>query len=233
MQSTHTLFSEIQKQYTFSPIKTFRLFDRLRRENKLVEQQDWYKNDGKLFVDATRFFAELEGLGYTNSVVSNGFKSFHLVSNENENEQNEITAREKIRETSEQVKSDGNDLPKNEIERNHLKPDEIKIAEAEQAAPSPEQGNVLAQVVSVKDELIDTLKKDVDHFRSANEDLIAQNRELTHMTRLLVAPKEPEVKNVPVQAAGTGEPIMVPPDRNWTDERESVAQDSLSSAQDT
>ncbi len=213
MQSTHTLFSEIQKQYTFSPIKTFRLFDRLRRENKLVEQQDWYKNDGKLFVDATRFFAELEGLGYTNSVVSDDIKRYQMRTDEFINEENEITARQKIRETSEQVKSDGNDLPKNEIERNHLKQNEITLPENEPAevASPPEQGSVLGQILEVKDELIDTLKKDVDHFRLANEELISQNKELTRMTRLLVAPKEPEVKSVPVQEVAASEPIIVPP----------------------
>ena len=227
MQSTHTLFSEIQKQYTFSPIKTFRLFDSLRRQNKLVEQQDWYKNDGKLFVDAGRFFAELEVMGFTTSVISNDFKLPKMNSNEITIGESEITAHEKIRENSDGVKS--NEIseitpdeeirvfqPKvisNEIKRNHLKSDEITLPENEPAEASapPEQGSVLGQILEVKDELIETLKKDVDHFRFANEELIAQNKELTRMTRLLVAPKEPEVKRVPVQEVAASEPIIVPP----------------------
>ncbi len=217
MQSTHTLFSEIQKQYTFSPIKTFRLFDSLRRQNKLVEQQDWYKNDGKLFVDAGRFFAELEVMGFTASVISNDFKLPKMNSNEITIGDSEITAHEKIRENSDGVKSNeiSEITPDEEIRVSHdgVKSNEITLPENEPAGapPAPEQGSVLGQILEVKDELIETLKKDVDHFRFANEELISQNKELTRMTRLLVAPKEPEVKSVPVQAAAASEPIIVPP----------------------
>ncbi len=231
MQSTHTLFSEIQKQYTFSPIKTFRLFDGLRRQNKLVEQQDWYKNDGKLFVDAGRFFAELEVMGFTTSVISSDFKLPKMNSNEITIAESEITAHEKIREKSdgvnlneiseitpdeeirvsqEEVKSNEIISPEKEPERFQMKSNEITPDENEPA----ERGSVLSQILEVKDELIDTLKKDVDHFRLANEGLIEQNKELTRMTRLLVAPKEPEVKevkSVPVQEVAASEPIIVPP----------------------
>ena len=134
--------------------------------------------------------------------------------------ESEITAHEKIRENSDGVKSNeiSEITPDEEIRVSHdgVKSNEITHDKNEpaEASPAPEQGSVLGQILEVKDELIETLKKDVDHFRFANEELISQNKELTRMTRLLVAPKEPEVKevkSVSVQEVAASEPIIVPP----------------------
>ncbi len=76
-----TLFSDLQKRVSTSPIKTWRLLKQMRDEGRMKADQDWQMLDRKLFVNVPRFIAELEGLGYEN-MKSDDFKNDNLKSDE-------------------------------------------------------------------------------------------------------------------------------------------------------
>lgn len=69
--------SEFQKMVTFSPIKTWRIFDKLCQGNVLKEEIDWKKEAGEIYVIPSRLFLEAKKLRpeieYLN-VKSNDFK---------------------------------------------------------------------------------------------------------------------------------------------------------------
>ena len=68
------LFSELQKQLSPSPIKTWRLLKQLRDTGRMRESDDFIMQDRKLFVNVPRFIVELEALGYAN-LKSNDFNN--------------------------------------------------------------------------------------------------------------------------------------------------------------
>src|SRR5918911_5690732 len=75
------LFSELQKQLSPSPIKTWRLLKQLRDGGRMQEPDDWIMQDRKLYVNVPRFIVELEHLGYA-QVKSDDFNSGDLKSDE-------------------------------------------------------------------------------------------------------------------------------------------------------
>jgi len=181
MNDNFTPLSEIQKMLTFHPFKTYRLFVRFRKENKLIEEQDWIVRDKRILIDMPRFYTELEAVGYKN------FKRDESISNEMHapDSNNVIYA-----STS---KQDVN------IEREKITASEIKeVAEDStsngmQAPDNSEQQNERADDLHI---IIKGLIKDKEHFQDQskkllelNQSLADQNRELTQMTHLLVAPK--------------------------------------------
>src|ERR671924_433716 len=104
MQDNFFPLTEIQKMLVFSPIKTYRLFVKLKQEGRFREEQDWIIRDQKLFIDLPRFFTELESDGYKNIVQddfigvlpnSSEINRHHLKSNDFNRNQDEISAQEK------------------------------------------------------------------------------------------------------------------------------------------
>src|SRR5918911_1071911 len=75
------LFSELQKQLSPSPIKTWRLLKQLRDGGRMRENDDWIMQDRKLYVNVPRFIVELEALGYAN-LKSDDFSSRDMKSDE-------------------------------------------------------------------------------------------------------------------------------------------------------
>src|SRR5438067_101792 len=66
MHNNFMLFSELQKQLSPSPIKTWRLLKQLRDAGRMQEPDDFTMQDRKLYVNVPRFIVELEELGYAN-----------------------------------------------------------------------------------------------------------------------------------------------------------------------
>ena len=52
--------SDIQKRFTFTPIKTYRLFKKFAKQNKLQEGLDWLRRDNQIVIDARKFYTLLE-----------------------------------------------------------------------------------------------------------------------------------------------------------------------------
>ena len=80
MQHNFMLFSELQKRVSPSPIKTWRLLDRMRADGRMREGDDFRKIDRKLYVNVPRFVVELEAMGY--AVKSDDFKTGDVKSDE-------------------------------------------------------------------------------------------------------------------------------------------------------
>ena len=60
MPNNFMVFSELQKQLSPSPIKTWRLLKQLRDEGRMKDPDDFMMQDRKLFVNVPRFIVELE-----------------------------------------------------------------------------------------------------------------------------------------------------------------------------
>ena len=168
--------SEIQKQFTFSPIKTYRLFAQLRKKGRLVPQVDWLHRGKDLFIDMPRFIVEIQGNGYANFLKAETIRN-HTTSLDNERNQTEIVAGEQTKENQQTKPEESEEVKTDDIIRNRVKSTENNTVEE-----SP--------ILQVKNELIENLRKEAEHLREANGHLLEQNRELTHMTRLLVGRNE-------------------------------------------
>jgi len=171
--------SEIQKQFTFSPIKTYRLFAQLRKKGDLKPEVDWIHRGKDLFVDMPRFIVEIQASGYGNFLKDETTRN-QTTSLDNERNQTEIVAEDQHQENQQIEPEEIEEVKTNEVIRNQVKSSENNTEEV-----SPAQ-----QILESKNEVIETLRKEADHLREANSHLLEQNRELTQMTHLLVAPKE-------------------------------------------
>ena len=81
MQNNFMVFSELQKQLSPSPIKTWRLLKQLRDDGRMKEDEDFRMQDRKLYVNVPRFIVELESLGYAN-MKSDDFKNGDMKSDD-------------------------------------------------------------------------------------------------------------------------------------------------------
>ena len=124
MQNFYSL-TEIQKMLTFSPIKTWREFNKLRKKGNLKEGTDWVMRDNKTLIDLPRFFSKLEAIGYKNIIVEEYASQMKPGDNkvkpdEIERNRDEIILEEK---TPKIKKLDDED----EIKRDQVKPDETVL----------------------------------------------------------------------------------------------------------
>jgi hypothetical protein len=195
------LFSDLQKQLSPSPIKTWRLLKHLRDVGRMREVDDWLMQDRKLFVNVPRFIVELEELGYAN-LKSDDFKNGDMKSDE-------------IMKLAEELKLISSEITEGRIQEemksSDISADEFtpKIASEVQPMKSSEPQvkssdfTVISdEIIKTKNELIEILKDsvssredDITQLRSVISELSEQNKTLTHqngwLTNLLVAPKEP------------------------------------------
>jgi hypothetical protein len=133
MQNNFFPLSEIQKMLVFSPIKTYRLFVKLKQEGRFREEQDWIIRDQKLFIDLPRFFTELETDGYKN-IVQDDFigvlphspeiSRHQMNSSDIERNQTEIIAHEKREEN---VHAADPSLKSDDIIRNQVNTNEAEM----------------------------------------------------------------------------------------------------------
>jgi|SRR5439155_11922894 len=211
MPNNFMLFSELQKQLSPSPIKTWRLLKQLRDDGRMKETDDFIMQDRKLYVNVPRFIVELEELGYAN-LKSNDFKSSDMKSDEimklaeemklisseitesriqEEMKSDDFSAgnsKPNFEQQDQQVKSPLSNLKSDDFTSNDLKSDEI---------------------IKTKNELIDVLKdtvnsreQDIKQLREVISELSQQNKTQTQqigwLTNLLVAPK---AETEPVRSA--------------------------------
>lgn len=198
----------------FSPIKTYRLFVKLKQEGRLREEQDWIARDQKLFLDVPRFFTELEADGYKNMLREDVLTVFpqateiirnHLKSNDIERNQHEFAADEKREENSEVADPP---VKSNEIRRNQMNTNENSLQSDDIAEPP----RIAAEIVQAKNEIIEVLKeslrqtneqltraeRDKEHYRKEMDYLAQQNQRLTQLTYMLSAPnREPKRSEPP------------------------------------
>jgi hypothetical protein len=80
MAQNFMLFSELQKKVSPSPIKTWRLLDRMRGEGRMKEGEDFSMIDRKLYVNVPRFVVEMEAMGY--AVKSDDIKNGNAISDD-------------------------------------------------------------------------------------------------------------------------------------------------------
>jgi hypothetical protein len=199
MQNNFMLFSELQKQLSPSPIKTWRLLKQLRDEGRMKENDDFIMQDRKLLVNVPRFIVELEELGYAN-MKSSDFKSGDMKSDE-------------IMNLAEEMKLISSEITESRIQQ-EMKSDDFS---AENSKPKIEQQDspvkstppnlkshdfreISHEIIGAKNEVIDVLKdtvssreQDITQLREVISELSKQNKTLTQqngwLTNLLVAPK--------------------------------------------
>jgi len=188
MYENLTPLGEIQKMLTFHPFKTYRLFTRLKKENKLIEDQDWVLRDNKYLIDLPRFYTEVEAIGFKN------FKRDESISNHMQTDESIYDANASISNQDEndeqgKIRSEEN---KPLADDSKVQPDE-SISNQTQTPDSSERQSERVDDLHI---IIKGLIKDKEHFQDQsvkllelNQSLADQNRELTQMTHLLVAPK--------------------------------------------
>jgi hypothetical protein len=189
--------SDIQKMLNFTPIKTYRLFKKFVRQNKLPEISGWIRRDNQILIDISQFYALLDSHGYKN-FLRDDFKRFHLKSNDNQVISNEITGEEVDEEFQqpepEKVKS--NDFNMDEVKSNDFNRNQLNTNENQNSNNND---------IKLHREIIDTLRdslerseKEADILREQVRNLSGQNTELSRqnvqLTYVLVAPKK-EDKN--------------------------------------
>jgi RecG-like helicase len=200
MQNNFMLFSELQKQLSPSPIKTWRLLKQLRDEGRMRESEDWVMQDRKLFVNVPRFIVELEELGYAN-LKSNDFRSGDMKSDE-------------ITELAKELKLISSEITESRIQEEMKSSDftaddsKAKVEQRDEPVKSTHNDlkssdftQISSEIINTKNELIDVLKEsvssreqDITQLRAVISELAQQNKTLTHqngwLTNLLVAPKQ-------------------------------------------
>jgi DNA repair exonuclease SbcCD ATPase subunit len=199
MQNNFMLFSDLQKQLSPSPIKTWRLLKQLRDDGRMKEIDDFRMQDRKLYVNVPRFIVELEELGYAN-LKSNDITGSGMKSDEIKNLADELRLiSNEITETriQEEMKSD-------DFSADTFKPN---IAQQDPPLKSPPANlksddfrEISSEIIEAKNEVIDVLKdtvssreQDITQLREVISELSKQNKTLTQqngwLTNLLVAPK--------------------------------------------
>jgi hypothetical protein len=211
------LFSDLQKQLSPSPIKTWRLLKQLRDEGRMKEDEDFRMQDRKLYVNVPRFIVELESMGYANvksdDITSSGMKSDDIkkLADELRLISNEITESRIQEEMKSDDFSSENSKP-NFVEHDasmksqqqNMKSAEINNTTNSSTMKSNDFTFASREIIDAKNEVIDTLKgsirskeDDVAQLRAVISDLTSQLKTTTQqnawLTNLLVAPKqEPE-----------------------------------------
>jgi hypothetical protein len=213
MQNNFMLFSELQKQLSPSPIKTWRLLKQLRDDGRMKEPDDFIMQDRKLFVNVPRFIVELESLGYAN-LKSDDFKNGDMKSDDIMKLAEELKLiSSEITESRIQEEMKSDDFTADNFKPNfaapdqpikspmqNLKSDDITGSNANYNLKSNEISDVQREIIAAKNEVIDTLKgsvksKDADviQLRAVISDLTEQLKTTTRqnawLTNLLVAPK--------------------------------------------
>jgi len=193
------LFSELQKQLSPSPIKTWRLLKQLRDDGRMKEPDDFLMQDRKLYVNVPRFIVELEHVGYAN-LKSDDFTSSGMKSDE-------------IKKLADELKLISSEITESRIQE-EMKSDDFtpenfkpKIEEQAPSVKSPppnvksDDFSVIShEIIEAKNEVIDVLKdtvssreQDITQLREVISELSKQNKTLTQqngwLTNLLVAPK--------------------------------------------
>lgn len=217
MMQNFMLFSDLQKQLSPSPIKTWRLLKQLRDEGRMKEDEDFRMQDRKLYVNVPRFIVELESLRYANvksdDISSSGMKSseitklideLNLISSEitESRVQEEMKSTDFATDNSKPHFSEQQQSVKSEP--HNLKSDEINTSNNSGTMKSNDFTFASREIIDAKNEVIDTLKgslrskdDDVAQLRAVISDLTQQLKTTTQqnawLTNLLVAPKtEPE-----------------------------------------
>ena len=193
------LFSDLQKQLSPSPIKTWRLLKQLRDHGRMKETDDFIMQDRKLYVNVPRFIVELEELGYAN-LKSNDFKNGDMKSDdimELVKEMKLISS--EITESRIQEEMQSNDFSA-EHSKPHFEHQDPPVKSAQPDLKSDDFREISREIIEAKNEVIDTLKEsvrskdtDVIQLRAVISELSQQNKTLTQqngwLTNLLVAPK--------------------------------------------
>jgi hypothetical protein len=200
MQNKFMLFSELQKQLSPSPIKTWRLLKQLRDDGRMKEPDDFMMQDRKLFVNVPRFIVELEQLGYAN-LKSDDFNSNAMKSDE-------------IKKLAEELKLISSEITESRIQEEMISDDFT----ADNSKPKNEQQDppvkssppnmksddfsvISHEIIEAKNEVIDVLKdtvssreQDITQLRAVISDMSQQMKTVTQqnawLTNLLVAPKD-------------------------------------------
>ena len=204
------LFSELQKQLSPSPIKTWRLLKQLRDDGRMKETDDFIIQDRKLFVNVPRFIVELEHLGYAN-MKSSDFKSGDMKSDEimeivkeiklisseitESRIQEEMKSDDFIAENSkphfaepeQPVKSSQANLKSNEINTSNLKSNDFSDYSREIIEAKNEHIGTLKGSLASREEENVQLRKLVSEFIERNDSLTKQ---ITFLSNLLAAPKQ-------------------------------------------
>lgn len=181
--------SEIQKLFTFHPLKTYRLFSRFKQEGRLKELSGWLMRDGRILVSMPQLIVELESDGYKNFLRDENIGNQNISnSNQKKSDDEHMKSFEiegnQTRDIDRDFKPQNstNDLS-NEIIRNDMKSDENQM--------------ISNEIVRSKDEIIAILKtnleradKRIDHLEKNNESMSKQNLRLTQLTYMLMAPQQ-------------------------------------------
>ena len=194
------LFSELQKQLSPSPIKTWRLLKQLRDDGRMREPDDWIMQDRKLYVNVPRFIVELEHLGYAN-LKSNDFNTGDLKSDEIMEIAKELKLiSAEITESRIQEEMKSSDFTADDSKPKVEQQDE-PVKSAQSNLKSGDFNQISDEIIKTKNELIDVLKEtvgsreqDITQLRAVISELTQQNKTLTQqngwLTNLLVAPKQ-------------------------------------------
>jgi hypothetical protein len=210
MPNNFMLFSDLQKQLSPSPIKSWRLLKQLRDNGRMRDQDDFIMQDRKLYVNVPRFIVELEALGYA-QMKSGDFNNGDVKSDEIKKIAEELKLiSSEITESRIQDEMKSDDFIADEVKPNihekdvhikeplsNLKSDDFNINNLK----STDFSNVPREIIETKNELIDVLKgtvssrdQDIVHLREVITELSQQNKTLTQqngwLTNLLVAPKQ-------------------------------------------
>lgn len=197
--------AEIQKLLTFHPLKTYRLFSRMRQEGKLHEESGWITRDNQILIHMPQFVAELQAAGYSN-FIRDEIKRFQEISDDNQMKSNEIERNQMKSDTNENTPSFREDLKSFDFKRNQTISNDEQVISNEinsnqmksddQQTISNDFIRAQKEVVHVKDEMIQVLKtaldraeKRIEHLEGNNDQLANQNHRLTQLTYLLMAPE--------------------------------------------
>lgn len=197
--------AEVQKLLTFHPLKTYRLFSRLRQEGKLHEESGWITRDNQILIHMPQFVAELQAAGYSN-FIRDEINRFQEISDDNQMKSDEIERNQMKSYTDENMASFREDLKSDDFKRNQtISNDEQVISNeinsnhiksGDQQTISNDFIHAQKEVVHVKDDMIQMLKtaldraeKRIEHLEGSNDQLANQNNRLTQLTYLLMAPE--------------------------------------------
>jgi hypothetical protein len=197
--------AEIQKLLTFHPLKTYRLFSRMRQEGKLHEESGWITRDNQILINMPQFVAELQAAGYSNFIIDD-IKRFQEISDDKQMKSDEIERNQMKSATDENMASLREDLKSDDFKRNQTISNDEQVISNEinsnqmksddQQTISNDFIKAKGAVIQVKDEMIkmlqqtlDRAEKRIEHLEGNNDQLTLQNNRLTQLTYLLMAPE--------------------------------------------
>jgi hypothetical protein len=216
--------AEIQKLFTFHPLKTYRLFSRFRQEGKLHEESGWITRDNQILINMPQFIVELQAVGYSNFLrdeinrfqeISNDeqMKSDEIERNQVKPEMEENTAhfREEMKSAdykSNQTISSDEQMISNENSSNQMKSSSDQMISDDFIRAKEAIIDAKDEIIKVLQTSLDRAEKRIEHLEGSNDQLAQQNQRLTHLTYVLVAP---ERKAEPTSPRYT-EAYTVPPE---------------------